>query len=112
MRAMITVRWRPVRIPVPAARSGSWEDLLHRAGAVNKLLLLDDQTPQVREPRGHRAIGVVYDPERERTGNYVPTILPYCYDVFLFIDQTRPLHPLHVPARPDGEPPETYPWAI
>src|SRR5256885_12281581 len=26
--------------------------------------------------RGHRAIGVVYDPERERYGNYVPTILP------------------------------------
>jgi erythromycin esterase-like protein len=99
-------------MPVPPARSGSWEDLLHCAGAVNKLLLLNDHPQQFREPRGHRAIGVVYHPERERTGNDVPIILPDRYDAFLYIDQTRALHPLHVPARPDGEPPETYPWAI
>jgi erythromycin esterase-like protein len=100
------------RLPVPPARSGSWEDLLHRAGAENKLLLLDGQAPPLRDPRGHRAIGVVYNPEQERTGNYVPTVLPYRYDAFLYIDRTRALHPLHVPAHRDGEPPDTYPWAI
>ena len=32
--------------------------------------------------RGHRAIGVVYDPEAERYGNYVPTVLPLRYAAF------------------------------
>jgi erythromycin esterase-like protein len=100
------------RLPLPPARAGSWEDLLHRAGAENKLLLWDGHEARLREARGHRAIGVVYNPETERAGNYVPTALPYRYDAFLYIDRTRALHPLHVPARPDGEPPETYPWAI
>jgi hypothetical protein len=31
--------------------------------------------PELVRPRGHRAIGVVYRPEYERFGNYVPLIL-------------------------------------
>lgn len=100
------------RMPMPPARAGSWEDLLHRAGPENKLLLLDGRDTAFGEARGHRAIGVVYHPESERAGNYVPTVLPRRYDALLYIDQTRPLHPLHVLARPDGEPPDTYPWTI
>jgi erythromycin esterase len=100
------------RMSVPTARPGSWEDLLHRAGAEDKLLLLDHPEPAMRTARDHRAIGVVYEPEAERAGNYVPTVLPYRYDAFIFVDRTRALHPLHIPARMGGEPPETYPWAI
>src|SRR5207253_8556784 len=52
---------------VPAAKPGSWEDILHRAGTENKLLLFREAQEQelLQERRGHRAIGVVYHPEYE-----------------------------------------------
>jgi erythromycin esterase len=60
---------------------------------------------------GHRAIGVVYNPEHERFGNYVPTILPKRYDAFIFLDETSALHPIHI--QPDGNQiPETYPFGM
>jgi erythromycin esterase len=46
--------------------------------------------------RGHRAIGVVCQPDLESYGNYVPTILQKRYDAFLYIDKTEALHPLHI----------------
>jgi erythromycin esterase len=52
---------------------------------------------------------VVYYPEYERYGNYVPTVLPRRYDAFLYLDTTRALHPLHeVLPREEGEVLETY----
>ncbi|MBC3540977.1 erythromycin esterase family protein [Rufibacter sediminis] len=80
---------------VPAAKTNSWEDILHRHPQDNMLLLLRElqDVPQAMERRGHRAIGVTYNPAAE-SGNYVPTILPRRYDAFLFIDQTTALHPL------------------
>ena len=60
---------------------------------------------------GHRAIGVVYNPEHEMYGNYVPSILPMRYDAFIFLDETKALHPLHI--YPDGHQiPETYPFGF
>jgi erythromycin esterase-like protein len=100
------------RMVVPRAQAGSWEDILHRAGADNKLLHMDDLRPfgAATTPRGHRAIGVVYHPARE-AGNYVPSVLPDRYDAFLYLDETQALHPLHVePAL--NEPPDTYPWGV
>jgi erythromycin esterase-like protein len=41
-----------------------------------------------RRRRGHRAIGVVYRPEYEHFGNYVPTGLPRRYDALLSLDLT------------------------
>ena len=41
-------------------------------------------------------IGVVYRPERERWGNYVPTVLGERYDAFLHLEETTPLEPLHL----------------
>jgi erythromycin esterase-like protein len=99
---------------VPPGRPGSWEDVLHQAGAENHLLLLgeagDDE--RMRETRGHRAIGVVYHPEYEQYGNYVPTVLPERYDAFLYVDETHALHPLHLPVHERGEVPETYPTGV
>lgn len=98
---------------VPPAREGSWEDVLHRAGGSNKLLLLQDvrDSESFNEERGHRAIGVVYHPEYEQYGNYVPTVLPRRYDAFCYIDQSHALHPLH--SHPAFEKiPETYPWGM
>jgi erythromycin esterase len=99
------------RLPMPPARQGSWEDVFHEAGGRDLLLLTDRLSDQARERRGHRAIGVVYDPARERYGNYVPTDLPRRYDAFIFLDETEALHPLHVVPEEVG-PPGTYPWGV
>jgi erythromycin esterase len=100
------------RMSVPAARPGSWEDLLHNAGVGDKLLRMADlqSIAGAATPRGHRAMGVVYTPTREG-GNYVPTVLPDRYDAFLYFDETHALHPLHMEP-PTNEPPETYPWGV
>ncbi len=81
---------------VPPALKNSWEELLHRDGAEDKLLLFDQESPGLDETMvGHRAIGVVYHPERER-GNYVPTVIPMRYNAFIYLDQTNALSPLAV----------------
>ncbi len=60
---------------------------------------------------GHRAIGVVYNPEYEKYGNYVPSILPLRYDAFIYFDKTTALHPLHI--QPHGNQiPETFPFGV
>jgi erythromycin esterase-like protein len=101
-------------MPVPRARAGSWEALLHQAGADDKLLLFADagQADALLVPRGHRAIGVVYHPEYEHFGNYVPTVLPRRYDAFLYVDETQVLHPLYLPVHTGGEVPETFPTGV
>ncbi len=103
------------RMPVPPARAGTWEHLLHEAsGAADRLLLCEalrsDEAPL--RPRGHRAIGVVYDPNYERFGNYVASVLPRRYDAVLYLDRTQALHPLHLPVTEDHDLPETYPTGV
>lgn len=98
------------RMEVPPGREGSWEAILHAAAPHDRLLVFSpDEPEEMREPRGHRAIGVVYNPAHERFGNYVPTVLPLRYDALLYLDRTEALRPLHLQPRDDGEPPETYP---
>jgi len=101
------------RMRVPVARRGTFEEAMHDAAVGDALLLFEDGddggVPGLDEPIGHRAIGVVYDPDAERWGNYVPTLMARRYDAFLYIDETRAVDPLHMPVRVGGEPPETYP---
>ena len=59
----------------------------------------------------HRAIGVVYRPERERWANYVPTVLGDRYDAFLWFDETRAVRPMDTRAVQVLEP-ETYPTGV
>ncbi|RYZ52029.1 MAG: erythromycin esterase family protein [Sphingobacteriales bacterium] len=94
-------------IPVPKAPTGTWENMLHNIGG-NRLLFSDELkgVEALEREIGHRAIGVVYDPQNER-GNYVPSVLPGRYDAFIFIDKTTALHPINIPVR--NEPPDTYP---
>jgi len=101
------------RMAMPSGRPGSWEDVLHRAGQTDSLLLFDEESRNSRllQERGHRAIGVVYHPEYEARGNYVPTVLPRRYDAFLFIDRTEALQPLHLEAQV-MEVPETFPSGV
>jgi erythromycin esterase-like protein len=100
-------------MPVPPAVPNSVEERLHAASPDNKLLIFDQQ-PVLKEYfkgwLGHRAIGVVYQPGRDK-GNYVPTKLASRYDAFLYLDKTRALHPLRL--KPDSHlMPETFPFGI
>lgn len=101
------------KITMPEARKNSWEHMLHSAGTKNKLLLMEDfQADMFMENHfAHRAIGVVYNPQYEQYGNYVPSILPLRYDAFVYLDETSALRPLHI--QPDGhQMPETYPFGV
>ncbi|CAN7496298.1 erythromycin esterase family protein [Pseudarthrobacter oxydans] len=91
-------------MPVPAARPGSHEDLLNSAlGGPALLVFGSDRSGRwLTEWRGHRAIGVVYDPDHEG-GNYVPTRMAGRYDALLWIPEATALRPLHHEQRP-GEP--------
>lgn len=99
-------------MPVPPARAGSWEAALHQLDGEDRVLVFPARGPDasaLAAERGHRAIGVVYRPEFE-WGNYVPTVLSRRYDAFLYLDQTRALHPIAVEAEPGA--PELYPWNV
>jgi erythromycin esterase-like protein len=96
------------KMRVPDAREDSWDWMLHQDGR-NKLVFSEDFAGFTQNI-GHRAIGVVYDPDFEY-GNYVPSVIPERYEAFAFIDRTSALHPMRV--RPDGmQMPETYPWGV
>ena len=92
------------RLGVPPARPGSLEHRLRKELAGDRILFSEDLPA---ERLGHRAIGVVYRPERE-AGNYVPTVARERYDALLHIDRTRALEPLAVPVD-ETQLPETYP---
>jgi erythromycin esterase len=95
---------------VPKAASGSWERRLHQLGAENKLVFTKDlrHLPEFENKIGHRAIGVVYHPELERFGNYVPSLLPERYDAFCYLDYTTALHSFGTEAGENQ--PDLYPW--
>jgi erythromycin esterase-like protein len=102
------------KMPVPNAMKGSWEYFLHYTGnEKNKLVMLHKlkDEEEIGMQIGHRAIGVVYNPEYEQYGNYVPSVLPMRYDAFIFLDETKALNPLHI--KPDGhQVPDTYPFGV
>ena len=128
------------RMNVPPAIEGSWDHLLHKQNnGSNRLIIFrgdgdnDNKNDIERNDRykdllsqnivrntirkkGQRAIGVVYNPQYERYGNYVPTILAKRYDAFLYIDETHALHPLLMPEvkgeQQDKELPETFPTGL
>jgi len=103
------------RMTVPPARPDSHEALLHQLGAADPLLLIfpeDRGGDWLAARRGHRAIGVVYDPRRDPYGNWVPTVMGGRYDALIHIDRTAALHPLQPPRAQDGGEEDTYPWAV
>jgi erythromycin esterase-like protein len=98
---------------VPEAREGSIEHILHKESPKDRYLLFNTGAVEKLYDTQvhHRAIGVVYDPQRERYGNYVPSVLAQRYDALIFIDTTRALHPLHM--QPHAQKiPETYPFGF
>lgn len=98
---------------VPKGRQGSWEYLMHQTGKGDQLIFMDDLKVKdlFMEPIPHRAIGVVYHPQYEHMGNYVPSIMPDRYDAFIHIDKSEALHPMDIYVD-KSQLPETYPWAF
>jgi erythromycin esterase-like protein len=82
---------------VPEATRGSWEYYLHKTGDGNKILLFNEQNKQEFSDRiNHRAIGVIYHPEYEHLGNYVPTHISNRYNAFVYHEVTKALQPIQV----------------
>ncbi|MFE9689194.1 erythromycin esterase family protein [Micromonospora sp. NPDC005806] len=100
-------------MPVPPSRRHSLEEVLHGAAPAQALFVFpSDGKPDVLTAElDHRAIGVVYHPERESFGNYVPTVLGDRYDAFCWIDETQAVRPLRVRPTSLAEP-ETYPSGV
>ena len=101
------------RLPVPPARAGSLEAVLHERIGRDALLVFPehDRPRELTSRLDHRAIGVVYSPARERWGNYVPTVLGERYDAFLYFEDSRALQPLRGEPAVSGEQ-ETWPYAV
>lgn len=86
----------PDIMQVPPALRNSWEELLHRTGAEDKVLMFGEEETSLDEMMiGHRAIGVVYHPEQE-SGNYVPTVIPLRYHAFVYLDHTAAVNPIKI----------------
>lgn len=85
----------PEEMVLPPAENNSWEELLHRTGAFDKLLIFNDSNRRLFDRWApHRAVGVVYNPAHEKHGNYVPSMISARYDAFLHFDRTQALKPL------------------
>jgi erythromycin esterase-like protein len=103
------------RMEIPNGKKDSVEAELHNAipkiGSDNYYLMFKNETEfsPLKEPRGHRAIGVVYQPNSEQRGNYVPTVLADRYDALMFFDETEALEPIAVDID-YKKIPETYPY--
>ena len=96
-------------MPVPVAVRTSHEGLLHSALGAPAVLVFSGRGGEwLSQSRGHRAIGVVYAPERE-FGNYVPTVLGTRYDALLWFEDSSALRPLHHESRPSEAELETSP---
>lgn len=81
---------------VPKAIKNSVETELKNTGLDALYIIFDeeDRKPENLEAIGHRAIGVVYNPQFDRR-QFVPTIVPLRYDALIFFKETTALKPLH-----------------
>jgi erythromycin esterase-like protein len=95
---------------------GSYEELFHRAGLGDFLLLSDDLralSTGAERPLLERAIGVVYRPDTERVSHYFRADLMAQFDAVLHIDGTRAVEPLERKSEwARAEEAETYPTGL
>lgn len=85
----------PEVMTVPKGSAGSWEDALHHTGLGDQYVVFTEENRAVfRDIIGHRAIGVVYHPDYEQYGNYVPSRLSERYNAFIHVDTTKAVSPL------------------
>ncbi|GAA1820343.1 erythromycin esterase family protein [Actinomadura chokoriensis] len=92
-----------MQVPPPAA--GSLEEVLAESELHRGMFIVPpepDKPSFLTRTLGHRAIGVVYDPDRDRR-QYVPTRLADRYDALCWFRTTTALEPLHLEAARRGE---------
>ncbi|RZA07349.1 MAG: hypothetical protein EOP11_07915 [Proteobacteria bacterium] len=94
-------------LPLPPARKDSWESYLHqvsRESGISEYWMSFDTLKgdsALRDTKGQRAVGVVYRPGSETTGEtYAPTRLADRYDAFIYIDHSSALPSLHAQPSP------------
>ena len=95
-------------MPVPPGVEGSYEAAFH-ATALPAFYLPLLRLSETRTPgeflfrlQPERAIGVVYNPNREHLGNYVDSALARRYDAYFFFDETFAVEPLDAEPEPAG----------
>ncbi|HEY8572555.1 erythromycin esterase family protein [Phenylobacterium sp.] len=83
---------KPRTFAVPPAAPESHEARLHTEGPADALRLLrgEPARPRARE----RAIGVIFNPRRERQSHYIDAVLEQQFDTVVFLDRTRAVTPL------------------
>jgi protein-L-isoaspartate(D-aspartate) O-methyltransferase len=89
---MLTMNLRP-------AHPESYERLCHDAEVKAFLLhLREPSRPELRAelapPRLERAVGVVYRPDTELQSHYFHASLPYQFDEYVWVDETRAVRPI------------------
>jgi len=105
----------PERKMLRPAWPGSYESLSHATDVEAFFLHLRDPVREsllyeLRPPRLHRAVGVIYRPETELRSHYYQTSLPTQFDSWIWVDRTRAVQPIPSP-REEGIP-ETYPFGV
>lgn len=86
----------PMReMTIPKAIRGSVESEMNKTGLDAFYVLFDEEDRKEKNLKtvGHRAVGVVYNPNRDRF-QFVPTIVPLRYDALLFFSKTTALNVL------------------
>ncbi|GAB3178377.1 erythromycin esterase-like protein [Micromonospora palomenae] len=104
----------PMRVmAMPPGRRHSLEDALHAAAPPEALFVFprDGRPDLLTDELDHRAVGVVYHPERESWGNYVATVLGDRYDALCWVDESQAVRPLHIRPANLAEP-ESYPSGV
>lgn len=82
---------------IPEGRPESFEHIFNSIDKNSFYILIDEKdrgNEEFMKVRGHRAIGVVFNPAQEAR-NYVPTLLPERYDAFIFFKETKSLLPVN-----------------
>jgi len=105
----------PEKKQVRPSTSGSYEEILHAAGAPRYLLSLRDEAIRdtLEKPRLERAIGVIYRPQTERVSHYFEARLSKQFDAVVHFDSTTAVQPIDPhPEFPAEDLPDTYPSGL
>ncbi|HKH43848.1 MAG TPA: protein-L-isoaspartate(D-aspartate) O-methyltransferase [Thermoanaerobaculia bacterium] len=102
---------------VRPSHAESYERVCHETGIPAFLLhLREPRRAEVRAelepPRLERAIGVIYRPDTELMSHYFQAVLPWQFDEYIWLDETRAVTPLGGPEEVGTGMPETYPFGL
>jgi protein-L-isoaspartate(D-aspartate) O-methyltransferase len=93
---------RPMKImSLRPGHPESYEWLCHESGIQTFFLHLreparEEVRSELAAPRLERAVGVVYRPETELQSHYFHASLPYQFDEYIWLDETRAVRPIAV----------------